>query len=70
MLPGYPGGANLYKELRLKKFINNILPNYDIVCCQETFGMLNDRKENLIYYAQLAGFPYHAKNPQAQMFGS
>lgn len=51
MLPGYPGGANLYKELRLKKFINNILPNYDIVCCQETFGMLNDRKENLIYYA-------------------
>lgn len=63
MLPGLPEFGNpLYKSDRLRYFTKNVLPNFDIVCCQEIFLLLNDRKQSVINYAHHSGFPFHARS--------
>ena len=56
----------VYKEDRLKYFIKYVLPDYDIVCNQECFFGCNSRKQNLVKYSELNGFPYHATSQSPQ----
>jgi len=44
-----------WKEERLDDFCK-LLHNYDIICLQEMFGTLNNRKQTLIRAATIAGF--------------
>jgi hypothetical protein len=63
MLPGLPEGkVKLHKDDRMKQFVIRVLPEFDIICCQETFYTVNARKETLNHYAQMSGFAYSAKS--------
>lgn len=69
MLPGIPRfGISLHKDLRLLEFVRTVLPEFDIICCQEVFYTLNNRKQQLIHLAQMAGFPYHATSSKPSLF--
>jgi hypothetical protein len=70
MLPGLPEcGLKLSKTDRLRYFAQNFMPKYDVICMQEIFYTLTDRKESLKYYAEISGFPFHARSSQPPMFG-
>lgn len=69
LLPNIPQfGLNLYKEQRMLEFVKTVLPQFDIICCQEVFYTFNARKDQLINYAQLSGYPYSAKSPKPGLF--
>lgn len=46
---------NDWKDERLEDFLT-LIDNYDIICLQEMFGTLNNRKQKLIRAATLNGF--------------
>jgi len=56
-----------HKDDRLKEFIK-LLSEFDIVCTQEMFGLLNKRKHKLIRCATKAGFHYFADSPSPSFF--
>jgi len=49
---------NDWKDERLEDFIT-LIHNYDIICLQEMFGILNNRKQTLIRAATMAGFFFY-----------
>lgn len=68
-LPGLPEGKiKLHKSARCRELIRTVLPQFDILCLQEVFYTLNDRKESVVHHSQLAGFPYHAKSNLPEMY--
>ncbi|EGR27641.1 hypothetical protein IMG5_192450 [Ichthyophthirius multifiliis] len=56
-----------FKNERTKFFLNNIF-DFEIICLQEVFAFLNQRKEKIIENAIKQGFLYHAKSPQPSFF--
>ena len=50
-----------YKNERLKDFIE-FLPEFDIICFQEIFTTLTDRKHQMIREAAKCGFKYHVSS--------
>ena len=56
--PGINNNGNDWKNERLEDFIS-ILHNFDIVCLQEIFGQMNNRKEYLLRRATKAGFFFY-----------
>ena len=50
-----------YKNERLKDFIE-FLPEFDIICFQEIFTTLTDRKHQMIREAAKTGFKYHVSS--------
>ena len=54
-----------YKDLRLQLFIETELSKFDIICFQEVFSTLNNRRGKLLTAAKEKGFKYycHAPNP-------
>ncbi|EAR86064.2 endonuclease/exonuclease/phosphatase family protein (macronuclear) [Tetrahymena thermophila SB210] len=58
-----------YKNERTKLFLNSI-SDFDIVCLQELFGFLNQRKHKIIFNAMKQGFFYHATSPSPSFFSS
>jgi hypothetical protein len=56
-----------HKDDRLEDFIR-LLPEFDIVCIEEMFGLFNSRKEKFIDCAKKAGFLYHAKAENPSFF--
>lgn len=56
-----------YKEDRLREFVKR-MDAFDIICFQEVFTMLNNRKERLIAYGMKAGFKYYAVCDQPTLF--
>ena len=50
-----------YKNERLKDFIE-FLPEFDIICFQEIFTTLTDRKHQMIREAAKSGFKYHVSS--------
>ncbi|KAL6613511.1 hypothetical protein LY90DRAFT_669680, partial [Neocallimastix californiae] len=47
-----------YKEERVKLLGEMVIPNYDIICFEEAFGSLNNRREELINYGIKHGLNY------------
>ena len=60
--PPIKNKLNDYKDERLACMIEKI-GKYDIVCFQEMFAFLTQRKHRLIKQAALRGFKYFAENP-------
>jgi len=58
-----------HKDERLNEFIK-LLPEFDIVCLEEMFGLFNTRKEKFIRCAKKAGFLYHAEPASPSLFTS
>ncbi|KAL4486458.1 hypothetical protein ABPG72_018412 [Tetrahymena utriculariae] len=58
-----------YKNERTKLFLNAI-SDFDIVCLQELFGFLNQRKHKIIFNAMKQGYFYHATSPSPSFFSS
>ena len=52
-----------YKNERLNDFLT-IIQDYDIICLEEVFGLLNNRKKKIIEHAKKAGFSYYVDSPQ------
>ena len=50
-----------FKNERLKDFIE-FLPQFDIICFQEIFTTLTDRKHQMIREAAKCGFKYHVSS--------
>ena len=51
-------GEDDYKDSRLEDFLEQ-LPNFDIICFQELFTTLNNRKHRMIREAAKVGIKYH-----------
>ncbi|KAL4438416.1 hypothetical protein ABPG74_009455 [Tetrahymena malaccensis] len=58
-----------YKNERTKLFLNSI-SDFDIICLQELFGFLNQRKHKIIFNAMKQGYFYHATSPSPSFFSS
>ena len=56
-----------YKDNRLKDFIEQ-LPNFDIICFQELFTTLNDRKHKMIREGGKAGLKYYLASKVPSFF--
>ena len=56
-----------YKDSRLNDFLVN-LHNFDIICFQELFTTLNDRKHKMIREAAKVGFKYHLSSKVPSFF--
>lgn len=61
--------GNDYKKERLGDFLDE-LENYDIICLQEVFGFMNNRKSHLIYEAAKRGFYFFAEPPETKLFST
>jgi len=58
-----------HKNDRLREFAK-IMQNFDVICLQEMFGLLNKRKHKLINFAKKNGFLYHTDSPSPSFFSS
>ncbi|EGR34302.1 hypothetical protein IMG5_017300 [Ichthyophthirius multifiliis] len=58
-----------YKNERTEQIINS-LQNFDIVCFQEVFGFLNQRKHKIIQGAKQQGFLYYSCSQSPSFFSS
>ena len=56
-----------YKNERLKDFFE-FLPEFDIICFQEIFTTLTDRKHQMIREAAKSGFKYHVSSRPPSFF--
>lgn len=56
-----------WKDERLVDFIK-LLDMFDIICLQEMFGSLNNRKQQLIKYANKAGYFFYCECPSPSFF--
>ncbi|KAJ1675230.1 hypothetical protein EV182_001676 [Spiromyces aspiralis] len=61
--PGIKNNDNDFKDERLEYFIDEILPNYDIVCLQEMFEFGSNRRRLLLNAARQLGFGYYVASP-------
>ena len=59
--------ADDYKDLRLKDFIEE-LHNFDIICFQELFTTLNDRKHKMIQEGAKVGLKYYLASKVPSFF--
>ncbi|ORZ17385.1 Endonuclease/exonuclease/phosphatase [Absidia repens] len=63
--PGIKNNWSDYKDDRLDYIIHHILPHYDIIAFQESFGFATRRKDELIKQARLRyGFNHHVESPR------
>jgi endonuclease/exonuclease/phosphatase family metal-dependent hydrolase len=53
---------NDWKDERMNEFIK-YFPQFDIICLQELFGLLNNRKHDLIRFAVKSGFFFFVDSP-------
>ncbi|KAI8887514.1 hypothetical protein K501DRAFT_283298 [Backusella circina FSU 941] len=53
-----------YKDDRLAYIERYILPEYDVVCFQESFAFASRRKDRLITSARLMGYNHHVESPR------
>ncbi|KAI8069793.1 Endonuclease/exonuclease/phosphatase [Gilbertella persicaria] len=53
-----------YKDDRLAYIEKYILPEYDVICFQESFAFASKRKDRLITSARKLGFNYHVESPR------
>jgi sphingomyelin phosphodiesterase len=58
---------NDWKDERLEDFLT-LIHNYDIICLQEMFGTLNNRKQILIRAATMAGFFFFVDTASPSFF--
>ena len=65
--PPIKSNENDWKDERLVDFIQEI-DNYDIICLQEVFEMLSNRKHELIRLANKAGFFFYCSSPIPNIF--
>jgi endonuclease/exonuclease/phosphatase family metal-dependent hydrolase len=65
--PPVKNNENDWKDERLADFIK-LLDCYDIVCLQECFGALNNRKQELIKYANKTGLFFFVDSPSPSFF--
>lgn len=56
--PLIKNNENDWKDERLDDF-SKVMHNFDIICLQEMFGALNNRKHSLIRYATKSGFFFY-----------
>ncbi len=56
-----------WKDERLADFIK-ILDYFDVICLQEMFGSFNNRKQELIKYANKSGFFFYFDSPSPSFF--
>ena len=56
-----------YKDARLKDFIE-FMHDFDIICFQEVFTTLNDRKHRMIREGAKAGLKYYVSSPPPSFF--
>lgn len=65
--PPVKNNENDWKDERLADFIK-LLDSFDIVCLQECFGSLNNRKQELIKYANKTGLFFFVDSPSPSFF--
>jgi len=58
-----------YKDERLNDFIE-LLPNFDIICFQEVFTTLNDRKHRMIREGAKVGLKYYVSSKVPSFFST
>lgn len=58
---------NDYKNERLSEFYQ-VMNRFDIICLQEVFGFMNNRKEQLIKYAMECGYTHNCWSPKPRLF--
>ena len=56
-----------YKDARLKDFLE-FMPDFDIICFQEVFTTLNDRKHKMIREGAKVGLKYYVSSPPPSFF--
>ena len=59
---------NDFKLQRLIDFLDEV-HEFDIICFQEAFGFVSNRKEKLIYEAAKRGFYYYVDHPEPSLVG-
>ena len=59
---------NDYKDSRLKDFVKEELPKFDIICFQELFTTLNDRKHRMIREGAKVGLKYYYSSKVPSFF--
>ena len=65
--PPVHNNENDWKDERLADFIK-ILDCYDVICLQEMFGSFNNRKQELIKYANKSGMFFYCDSPSPSFF--
>jgi len=65
--PPVKNNENDWKDERLADFIK-LLDCYDIICLQEMFGAFNNRKQELIRYANRSGLFFYCDSPSPSFF--
>jgi endonuclease/exonuclease/phosphatase family metal-dependent hydrolase len=67
--PPVKNNENDWKDERLADFIK-ILDCYDIICLQEMFGSFNNRKQELIKFANKSGLFFYCDSPSPSFFST
>ena len=62
--PGICTNASDHKDLRTSYFLHNISRDFDIICLQEVFSTLSNRKDLIKATAKSQGFLYSYENPR------
>ena len=57
-----------YKDSRLEDFVKEELPKFDIICFQELFTTLNDRKHRMIREGAKVGLKYYYSSKVPSFF--
>lgn len=65
--PPVKNNDNDWKDERLADFIK-LLDLFDIICLQEMFGAFNNRKQELIKYANKSGLFFYCDSPSPSFF--
>jgi hypothetical protein len=65
--PPVKNNENDYKNERLADFLKS-LEHFDIICLQECFGAFNNRKQELIKFANKSGLFFYADSPSPSFF--
>lgn len=65
--PPVKTNENDWKDERIADFIN-YLQYYDIICLQELFGSISNRKQELIKYANKNGLFFFVDSPSPSFF--
>jgi hypothetical protein len=65
--PPVKNNENDWKDERMADFIK-LLDCFDIICLQEMFGSFNNRKQELIKYANKSGLFFYCDSPSPSFF--
>jgi hypothetical protein len=66
--PGIKTSSSNHKNSRMEYFMQNVLPNYDIICLQELYAFGNKRKDILLQKASELGLKYSISSPSRGFF--